>query len=355
MDRYGIATSGNWIVDRVKMVSHWPDEETLSFINSEQRGTGGGAYNSVIDLHNLGVDFPLMGIGCIGDDADGAWIRADLSQRGIRQDWIRTHPTVPTSYTDVFSVEATKRRTFFHCAGAGAELGPEDWPYDDVPARVIHLAYLLVLQKLDQPDAEYGSVGARVLSRLKDTGITTVLDIISEDSPRVPQIVVPALRYADCLVCNEFEAGVVTGIPTRVRAVHAGADAEHPQPQVTSYLSPDGVRAAARKLIEMGVRERVVIHMPEGGYALCRSGEERFQPSLRVPQDFIVGTAGAGYAFAAGVLYGLHEGWDLARTLRLAVATAASCLRHATCTAGVGRMDEVLGLLDRFPLREAVI
>lgn len=352
MERYGIATSGNWIVDRVKMIDHWPDEETLAVISSEERGTGGGAYNCIIDLHNLGVDFPLSAIGCVGDDEDGAWIRADLERRGIDHRAIRVTSAAPTSYTDVMTVQATGRRTFFHCFGANGELRPEHWPYDTLTARLIHLAYLLVLPALDRPDPEYGSVGARVLARLSETGIFTVLDVISEDSPRVPEIVVPALRYVDCLVCNELEAGVISGVPTRTKAVHAGADAHLPQPVVTSYLNGEGVRSAARRLLELGVRRQVVIHMPEGGYGLSREGEERFQPSLALPPDFIVGSAGAGDAFAAGILYGLHEGWNLQDSLRLAVATAAASLRHATCTVGVGPLEETLALLDTYPERE---
>lgn len=352
MSRYGIATSGNWIVDRVKLVDHYPDEEMLALIQSEQRGTGGGAYNSLVDLHNLGVDLPLLGIGRIGNDADGEWIRTDLETRGIDHRWILTTPTAPTSYTDVMTVTATGRRTFFHCPGASAELGPEDWPYDEIPARVIHLAYLLVLQRLDQPDPDYGSVGAKVLKQLRETGIITVLDLISEDSPRVQALIRPALPHVDCLVCNEVEAGVVSGTPTRVRTVSAGSDDHLPKPEVKSILSPDGVRAAARQLIELGVQQQVVIHMPEGGYALRRDGVERFQPSLQLPEGFVAGSSGAGDAFAAGVLLGLHEGWDLKQTLELAVATAAISLRHPTCTAGVGPLDETLGLLKQYPTQD---
>ncbi len=354
MDRFGIATAGNWIVDRVKLVDRWPPEEELALISSEERGGGGGAYNCIADLHNLGAGFPLYGIGCIGDDGDGAWIRADLQRRGVEQQWIQ-EVAAPTSYTDVMSVRDTGRRTFFHCAGAGALFGPEHVPYEAVPARLLHLAYLLLLPQLDREDPEFGSVGARVLSQLQQAGIMTCLDVVTDDGTRARPVVVPALPYVDCLICNELEAGVIASQPTRIKRVSAGADSHHPQPQVTSILNPDGLRAAGRALLEMGVRQQVVVHMPEGGYVLCRDGQELFLPSLAVPQDFIAGANGAGDAFAAGVLYGLHEGWPPERLLRLAVATAAASLRHPTTTAGVGTLAETLGLLDRFSFRDAVM
>lgn len=350
MSRHGIATAGNWIVDRVKLIDHWPEEETLTTIDAEQRAGGGGAYNCILDLRNLGAEMPLQGIGCIGDDADGAFIRADLESHSVDDRWIYSCDS-PTSYTDVMTVRATGRRTFFHNFGANAEFTPDLVPYDRLEAKVLHLAYLLVLPALDAPDPDYGSVGARVLAEVSKRGILTCLDVISEDSDRVQGIVVPALKYVDCLVCNELEAGVISGERTRIKALTAGADSDHPEPTVTSRLDGDGVRAAAAKLLELGVRRQVVIHMPEGGYCLSADGDERFQPSLDLPQEFIAGAVGAGDAFAAGVLYGLHENWDVDRTLKLAVATAAASLRHPTTTAGVGPMAETLALLDRYPTR----
>jgi len=351
LKRHGIATAGNWIVDRVKLIDRWPDEETLAFIRDEQRGTGGGAYNAIIDLANLGFDAPLTGLGCIGNDADGAWIRDDLARRGIDHGGLLTVDQ-PTSYTDVMTVSATGRRTFFHHPGANAVFGPEHLDPGALHAKVLHLAYLLVLARLDAPDPDYGSVGARVLQGCHEAGLFCCLDIITETSPRVPTIVLPALPYVDCLIVNEVEAGVLSGETTRTKSLSAGHDTHLPEPQVTSHLSDAGVRAAGRKLLELGVRQQVVIHMPEGGYAVRADGSERFQPSLNLPPNYIAGAAGAGDAFAAGVLYGVHQDLPLDELLRLAVCTAAASLRHPTCTLGVGPLDETMSLLQTYGERE---
>jgi sugar/nucleoside kinase (ribokinase family) len=95
----------------------------------------------------------------------------------------------------------------------------------------------------------------------------------------------------------------------------------------------------------------VVIHFPEGGFARTRKGEDVWQPSLKLPDKFIAGTAGAGDAFCAGVLLGLHEGWELARCLQTAACVAAASLSHPTCTAGVKTLSACLSLGKKFGYR----
>jgi sugar/nucleoside kinase (ribokinase family) len=63
-----------------------------------------------------------------------------------------------------------------------------------------------------------------------------------------------------------------------------------------------------------------------------------------MPANLIVGTAGAGDAFSAGFLLGLHEGWDFQRSLELAVCAAAVSLRDATCSGAVETWQNCLAL-----------
>lgn len=48
--RCGVAAAGNWIVDHVKVIDAYPEQDTLATILSESRGTGGAPYNVLIDL-----------------------------------------------------------------------------------------------------------------------------------------------------------------------------------------------------------------------------------------------------------------------------------------------------------------
>ena len=76
------------------------------------------------------------------------------------------------------------------------------------------------------------------------------------------------------------------------------------------------------------------------------------QGSLRVPQKHIIGTVGAGDAFAAGVLLGLHEDLPIHAALRYGVATAASCLFGAGTSDGILQIKDCLDLADEFGTRD---
>src|SRR5262249_35868345 len=162
------------------------------------------------------------------------------------------------------------------------------------------LGYLLLLDALDQPDSKFGTRAARLLALAQAAGIKTSVDVVSEDSDRFRAIVTPALKHVDYCILNEIEAGKTTGFTIR---------------RPDGDLDTTALRHAAGALLQQGVRELVVIHFPEGAFACTRGGQDVWQSSLKLPTGYIAGTAGAGDAFCAGVLLGLHEGWEIPRCL----------------------------------------
>ena len=52
-ERRGVAGAGNWIIDQVKVVDRFPEEERLAIILEESRGTGGAPYNVLVGLRAL--------------------------------------------------------------------------------------------------------------------------------------------------------------------------------------------------------------------------------------------------------------------------------------------------------------
>jgi sugar/nucleoside kinase (ribokinase family) len=323
--RRGICCAGNWIIDHVKTVNVWPAVETLADILAEDLGTGGCPYNVTVDLARFQVGLPVAGIGLVGADADGARIQADTDRFGIDSRHIHTVHDVSTAYTDVITVESTGQRTFFHHRGANALLAPKHFPIAELDCRILSLGYLLLLDALDAEDPEYGTAAARVLAASREAGMLTAVDVVSEDSDRFTRVITPALSHTDFLIVNEIEAGRTTGRDLRP----------------AGELDPPAVQQAAEDLLDRGVRQLVVIHAPEAAFGCARDGERRWEPSLELPAGFVRGAAGAGDAFFAGMLLGLHERWSLDRSLRFAHAAAASCLRHPTCTGGVGTAAEI--------------
>ncbi len=334
--RRGVLAGGNFIVDQVKLIDAFPQPEQLSNILEQCQGTGGAPYNVLISLAKLGVPFPLAAAGAIGRDALGDSILSDCQEHGIDTRWL--HPTAgaTTSYTDVMTERQGGRRTFFHHRGANALWDGSDLNFGTIPSRIFHLGYLLLLDALDQPDDEYGTKGARLLSAAQSAGIKTSIDVVSENSDRFPHIVRPSLRFVDYCFLNEIEAGKTCGL--QLRNANGGLDQA-------------ALRQSARDLMKCSVGELVIIHTPEGAYARMRSGEEWYQPSLAIEPQQIAGTAGAGDAFCAGALLGLHEGWDLPRCLQTGVCVAAASLSHPTCTGGITPLADAMALLSRYGVR----
>jgi sugar/nucleoside kinase (ribokinase family) len=92
-------------------------------------------------------------------------------------------------------------------------------------------------------------------------------------------------------------------------------------------------------------RADAVLHFPDGAFA-CRAGTQEVfvQGSVQLPAADIIGATGAGDAFATGYLYGVHEGWSVARALLCGVCVAAQSLKDATPSAGVAILAECLKL-----------
>jgi sugar/nucleoside kinase (ribokinase family) len=343
--REGFAGAGNWIIDHIYICDRWPREETLSNILEEDRGTGGAPYNCIIDIAKFGPPpradgkpgdpIPMEAIGLTGNDPDGEFIRRNMADLGVDTAALIASDAAPTSYTNVMVVKKTGRRTFFHNRGANAHFGLEHVAVDRIRARLVHVGYLLLLDRFDEADDQFGTAAARLLSRLQTAGIETSIDVVSEDSQRFPRVVKPALRHADYAILNELEAGRTTGHDLR----------PHDRPD------PKAVRASAEELLRLGVRKLVCIHMPEGGYVRTSDGREMWQPSLQLPDGFIRGGAGAGDAFCSGVLFGIYNGWDLKRTLELAVCAAAACLSVPTCTAAACSLADTMQLAQKYPYR----
>jgi sugar/nucleoside kinase (ribokinase family) len=328
--RSGFLAAGNFIIDQVKMIDVWPEQDALATISEISRSNGGGPYNVLKDLALLGAPFPLSAVGRVGDDANGQSILEDCGELGIDVQGMLVTPGVPTPFTDVMTVEGSGRRTFFYHPGANARFGEEDVVFAE-EAKIFYLGYLLLLDRLDEVNEEGSSGAGRLLERASQAGHVTVVDLVSGARGRFPEVIPAALPHTDVLFLNEYEASCLLGRELGNRA----AD----------------LTEAAEGVMAMGVRKMVVLHSPEGAVAVGRDGIRAVQASIALPVDQIRGAVGAGDAFAAGMLYGLHEGWGTARCLEVGSCVAAACLTDETTSGGVGLLEEALEMRERYGFR----
>ena len=304
----GIAFLGSLILDKVYTVSLYPQVGALTPIHAIEKSVGGLAANDAIDVKKLCPSVPCYTVGRVGNDGDGEFVLDFIKSAGVDVSMVKRVDGEATAFTDVISI-AGGQRTFFTYSGANAGFGYDDVPWDSLECDILHLGYFLLLDKIDAGDGE------KILKEASRRGIKTSIDLVSEDSDRY-SIVVPVLKYVDYLIVNELEAGALAGIKA----------------------TNDNLVEIASKLLELGVRDRVIIHCPGKGVCVSREGATEL-PSYKLPDGFIKGTAGAGDAFCSGALLGLLEGKGDREILEYAQLAAISSLRSVDCTSAVESIE----------------
>ncbi|AYG69604.1 MULTISPECIES: carbohydrate kinase family protein [unclassified Rhizobium] len=328
-DKGGIVCAGNFIVDRVHTLSYWPEQGNLAHILHQDIGVGGGAANVVTDLASLGFPGKLAAAGCIGADIDGEIVRARLQSAGIDASGLRELPDRATAHTHVMNVPGQNRTFFYHGGASDAVTDALVSPavFADAGYRLFYLGYLMLLPGLDMIDADGRSGASRLLKAARDAGLTTCVDFVSSEDPEFAAKVGAALPYCDFLVINEIEAGRATGVSVR---------------DVKGELIESALLTAGERLLAAGVARGAIIHAPEVCFWFAPGRPPIVCRSRPVDPAEIVSTVGAGDAFCAAVLYGLHEDWPVERICAAAHAAAARCLGGVTATDGIPDMATLL-------------
>ena len=316
----GIAIAGSILVDNINEISAYPQAGELTKIKGVQKSVGGCVPNVAIDLKRICPDLIVKAVGKIGADENGEYVKEVLSKNGVEIEDISVG-TNKTSFTEVMSVTGGQR-TFFTYAGASSDFGVNDVPMSALNVKMLHLGYFLLLDKIDNGDGEL------LLKKAKEQGVKTSIDLVSENSDRY-SLVLPCLKYVDNLIINEVEAGALTGI----------------EPKSENLVK------IAQKLKACGVSERVIIHTPEMGVCVSEKGVECV-PSYALPDNFLVGTTGAGDAFCAGALFGIYQNKTDKEILEFASAVAVAALSSADATSGLREEKEIQELCKGFKRKE---
>ncbi len=345
--RRGIASVGCAVVDIAKIIDHYPDPNHLALIAEVARSTGGPALNMAVNLRQLGADYPVWFHGAVGDDEHGRFLLAECDRLGIDRAGLVTLAGVATSFTDVFLERDGGRRTMFFHPGANDAYDAANTGIERSGARILHTGSPGALAVMDSPvhdgDAQsgggrahtgHGHIGwSRLLADARAAGMHTNMELIDLDDNVTRTLVAPCLPHLDSIVINELEAGTITGITA-------------PSPDADGAIDWPSLEAMALRLIDLGVSTLAVVHFPAGAVAAAPGGRTWRQGSVRLPPDRVRSAVGAGDAFAAGVLHGLHEEWAIDDCLRLAVASAAACVQEAHTSAGIKPVAECLAAAD---------
>lgn len=336
MKKRGITIAGSMLVDYVKVIDVYAAKGMLCNIIDILRSVGGCAPNTLCDLAALDPTLPLKCIGVVGDDKEGEYLREELQKRGIDIEDVQTLTDEVTSFTDVMTVESTGERTFFQARGANRIFSDAHIPFEKIYDGIFHIGYALLLDKLDEWDPEYGSRMAYVLKKVQEQGIATSMDVVSEESEHFSKVIVPSLKYLNYLIINEIEAGKIAGIELA---------------EVNGTYNEKDIRMACEKMLDYGIKDWVVIHAPMGAWAMNSNRKLYFMSSLKLPDNYIKGSVGAGDAFCAGMLLCLYRGIAMEEALKIANAAAASNLAAMDSVSGMKALDEVKELYKKFGFR----
>jgi sugar/nucleoside kinase (ribokinase family) len=337
MSGSGVLCAGTVLVDVAKVIDAYPALDHLATIEEVSLSTGGPGLNMAVDLRMLGAAFPIGVLGAVGDDEHAAFILAECVRLGIDTTGVRKLAGAVTSFTDGMIERDGGRRTFFHHSGANALFDASD--ADLGGARILHAGAPGIHPVMDRATPGGGNGWSALLRRAQAAGLHTNLEMVSLAPDRTAEVTRPCLPCLDSIVINELEAGALTGVEASV-------------PTADGPVDWPAMEAIALGLIEQGVSALAVVHFPAGCVAAAPGGRTWRQGSVRLPREQLRSTTGAGDAFAAGVILGLHEGWPAERCLRLAVASAAACVRSPNTSDGIKPAEECLAEADRAGYRQ---
>ena len=333
LKKKGIAIAGNIVTDIVKTIDEYPTVGTLANIRSIVTAVGGCPPNVGIDLSKIDSQLSISVYGRVGTDENGRFILSKLAANGINTDGVVYSKQAPTSFTDVMSVPGGER-TFFHVRGANAEFSPDDIDVKSLNCDIFHIGYILLLDRFDQEDSEYGTAMARFLSKVQSEGILTSVDMVSDSSGNYGKTVIPTLKYCDYFIVNELEICEIFNLPSR---------------KENGDIDINNVREAMKRAAACGVSKKVIVHAKEISFLYdVKSENFVYLPSLNIPKEKILGSVGAGDAFCAGCLYGIYNNYGDKQILEFASSAAACNLFAANSIDGMKTATEINEMAEKY-------
>ncbi|MBE5737471.1 MAG: carbohydrate kinase family protein [Clostridiales bacterium] len=332
MERNGIAVAGNILTDNIKMIEEYPKKGMLVTITDQSLAIGGCVPNTGIDLKKLDKSLIVKAYGKVGDDVNGKFALDKMSSVGIDVSNVKVTDQMPTSYSDVMTVNGTGERTFFHHRGANKIFSMQDIDLDNLDCKIFHIGYLMLLDQFDKIEQDGRTPMSKLLEKVREKGIKTSIDIVSESSGNFQKVVSSTLPYCDYVIINEIEAGQIAGISPRNQ---------------DDSLNEQNVFEIMKKLMKMGINEKLIVHCPEKGFSLDKNDNFVSCPSRKLPKGFIKGSVGAGDAFCAGCLYSLYNEYPDDKMLDFSNLVAINCLSEPDSISGVCEKENLLKVLEK--------
>ena len=277
---------GHVVLDHLLLLETWPTPDTKLAALRSRECTGGPAARAALTAATLGVETSFA--GCVGADAAGERVRADLRTAGVDDEGLLTLAGYATARASIWVEAKSGKRTVVLDRGALP-------PYPEEALEGLPWGPGLLMLDGKEP------AGALAARRAREAGMELMLDL---GGPRADPW--PLIEAAQVAVVSK--AFVMHALP--------GMD----------------LLAAARRLAEGGPR-LAVITLGAGGVIACeRAGSQAYAP-VGTPFWFpawnpgkVVDTTGAGDVYHGALAWALLQGWETRRALACAaVAGGLAC------------------------------
>lgn len=281
---------GSLNLDILLRVPHLPLPGETMHSQGLERMPGGKGANQAAACAVLGV--PTRMIGAVGTDDAGTLLQGALRDRGVDVSAVRRVPDVASGQAYIHIAPDGENTITLH-GGANQQLGAPE--LDALDAAMPNATALLL--QLEVPLA----VTIEAARRSRAAGVTVILD----PAPATPELPGELLEAVDILTPNEHEARTLSG--------------------------QDDLQAAARVLLNRGVRHVIVKRGARGALLLDENGKQDFA----APTVQAVSTVAAGDTWGGALAAALARGQSVPDAVAFAVRVASL---RVTRPAGYGHL-----------------
>ena len=267
---------------------------------------GGKGANQAVAAARLGGSVAML--GCVGDDAHGATLRAALLRDGIDCDGILTDPETPTGVALITVSEQDSQNSIVVIPGSNLRLTPD---HIEAHRGLIARAHIVVCQ-LEVPLAT-------VARALETAAAMNKLVILNPAPPAAPgALPVSLLSKVGILIPNETEAAALCGLP------------------VTSVGEAE---IAAKELRSRGCRDIIVTLGDRGVVHAGPDGTRHYPAHAAKPVD----TTAAGDTFIGGLAAAMARGEPLEAAIEFGQSAAAVAVSRVGAQASIPTLVELGG------------
>jgi sulfofructose kinase len=298
LEKVQVVGLGQACVDYLGGIATYPKEDAKAELANLYMRCGGPACTALVSLSRLGIQTSFL--GSISDDPFGVNILRNLKREKVDISHLKVTPGFTSQFAFIAITKNSGKRTVFWHRGNVPHLRKDDVdmrPFSK--ANILHLDGLMI---------EASIAAAR---QAKTLGLTVLMDAgtMREGTKEL-------VKFVDILIASETFA----------------------KPLVSTDASPE---TSLRVLQDLGPGKVVITLGAKGSIGLDTRGIVR----QRAFSISAVDTTGAGDVYHGGYIYGLLQGWEMARCMRFASAAAALKCSHIGAQSGIPTLEMVNGLL----------